>query len=374
MWARLAAQRSEDAIEPYFACVTMRQAVKELGPLPGKRHLQFDSRTGLSPEVPLAGFDRSRAAAALPQLRARIRKLGTTSPPGFRLYVAALALAANDAAVAESELAAIGSPARSVAELADALRAQAMFVRGQKREALSRLEKLRNECLVPNRALIDYLCGVARLGSGSGNPADGVLDLLNVAASHDGDQPALAAAALYAAQHALEEQHDAASARAVQIELLRPAKAAAALDVHRRLASALADFPDRVRSNPTLRLVYLRMSRYALDAGEPQVALRYLGLLQIAKPDDPEILRLAGLANAHAGHADRALECWRKLLERLPGDSEAWFEARFNQIESLAQVDRVRARRVWEQFQILHPELGPGAWPERFKQLGAQLR
>ena len=153
----------------------------------------------------------------------------------------------------------------------------------------------------------------------------------------------------------------------------RPARAAAALDIHRRLASALADFPDRVKTNPTLRLVYLRMARYAVEADKPEIALRSLSVLRTARPDDPEILRLTGLANQRAGHADRALECWRELLERLPRDSAAWFEAKFHQIETLEQIDRGRARRVWQQFKTLHPELGPGTWPGRFRELAGGL-
>ena len=153
----------------------------------------------------------------------------------------------------------------------------------------------------------------------------------------------------------------------------RSARAAAALDIHRRLASALADFPDRVKTNPTLRLVYLRMARYAVDADKPEIALRSLSVLRIARPDDPEIMRLTGLANQRAGHADRALESWRELLDRLPRDSAEWFEAKFHQIETLEQIDRDRARRVWEQFKSLHPELGPGTWPDRFRQLAARL-
>jgi hypothetical protein len=221
MWANLALHQSEAAIEPYLVCVTLRQTVRDLGSLPGRRRLQSDSQTGLSPELPLVGFDRKRAAAALPQVRARIRKLGTASPPALALYVAGLALAADDAATAEAALTALASPARPVAEIADALRAQAVAVRGQKADALLRLERMREGCLPSNRGLVDYLTGAARLEIGKGNPGDGVLDLLNVAALHGDDQPALAAAALYRAQRALLEQHDAAGARAVQIELLR---------------------------------------------------------------------------------------------------------------------------------------------------------
>jgi hypothetical protein len=221
MWARLASHSPEDAIEPYSVSVTLRFSVKDLSSLPGRRRLQYDSQTGLCPELALVGFDRARATAALPKARARLRKLGTAGPPALPLYVAGLALAANDAATALAELTALESSPRPVAEIAAALRCQAMLIGGQKPEALSGLERLRNECLPSNRGLHDYLTGAARLEIGKGNPGDGVLDLLNVAASHGDEQPALAAAALYAAQKALAGQRDADSARAVQIELLR---------------------------------------------------------------------------------------------------------------------------------------------------------
>ena len=73
----------------------MRQSVKELGSLPGRRRLLIDAETGLSPELALVGFDRTRAAAALPHVRARMRKLGPAPPQALKLYVAALALAAR---------------------------------------------------------------------------------------------------------------------------------------------------------------------------------------------------------------------------------------------------------------------------------------
>jgi hypothetical protein len=221
MWAQLANHHPEDAIEPYFVVLILRQTVKDLESIPGPRRVQYDTRTGLCPELALVGFDRDRASSALPKARARLRALGTESAPELRLYLAALALAANDAAGAESELSQIGAPSRPAVEMADALRAQAMLVRGKTAEGLARLEELRNASLAPQRALIDYLSGQARLASGTGNPLDGVLDLLNVAASHSDDQPTIAATALYAAQKALVGQHDTTAARAVQIELVR---------------------------------------------------------------------------------------------------------------------------------------------------------
>jgi len=170
---------------------------------------------------------------------------------------------------------------------------------------------------------------------------------------------------------ALAEQADESARTATAAD--RKARAAEALEIHRRLAGAISDFPDRVRTNPTLRLVYHRMARYALDADQAQAALRYVSPLRLAKPDDPEFLRLEGLANSRAGNRDRALECWHELLDRLPRNSASWFEAKFCQIDDLARVSPERARRAWEQFQILHPELGPDPWPARFRELAARL-
>ncbi len=186
--------------------------MKDLSSLPSRRRLQYDAETYLSPEIALVGFDSVRAATALLRVRARLRKLGNASPRALGLYVAALALASGDAAAAESELAALESAPRPVTEIVRALRAQAMFVRGQKAEALSQLERLRGECLQTNRGLHDYLIGIARLKLSGGN-SDGVLDLLSVAASHGDEQRALVATALYTAQQALARQHDATAAR-----------------------------------------------------------------------------------------------------------------------------------------------------------------
>jgi tetratricopeptide (TPR) repeat protein len=223
---------------------------------------------------------------------------------------------------------------------------------------------------------------VAKLASGDARIAEERFRRLQLARV-DGDLTAVREQARWLVDHpgnssheraaltALAEQADETVSAATDAD--RPARAAEALAIHRRLASALADFPDRVRSNPNLRLVYTRMAGYAIDAGQGQTALRYVSLLQLARPDDPEIVRLAGLAYGLAGQNDHALACWRKLLDRLPPDSPRWFEAKFHQIEGLARDDPPRARRVWEQFRILHPGLGPDPWPAKFRDLAAHL-
>lgn len=220
MWARLAHHRPEEAVEPYLVCQSLRETVPDLV-LPGRRRPQYDARTGLSPELPLVGYDRDRAARACPGARARLRAIGNAASPGMRLHVAALAMAAGDPDGALAVLAPIGTTPRAVAEIIAALRAEAEVRRGRAIEGIAGLDRLRSECLGPNRALVGLLLGRARLALGQGDYRDGVLDLLDIAASHGDDQPAMAAAALYAAQEALRDHRDEAAARAVQVELLR---------------------------------------------------------------------------------------------------------------------------------------------------------
>ena len=44
----------------------------------------------------------------------------------------------------------------------------------------------------------------------------------------------------------------------------------------------------------------------------------------------------------------------------MPADSALWFEAKFHQIETIAQTDPARAKRIWDQFKALHP--GARSW------------
>jgi hypothetical protein len=57
------------------------------------------------------------------------------------------------------------------------------------------------------------------------------------------------------------------------------------------------------------------------------------------------------------------------LLQGLPQGTESWYEAKYQQIRTLAQIDREQAGKVYRQFELLYPDLGGAAWRERFEQL-----
>ena len=66
--------------------------------------------------------------------------------------------------------------------------------------------------------------------------------------------------------------------------------------------------------------------------------------------------------------ADRTDECLGPL-SGLAAGTDVWYEAKYHQLQSLAMTDPEQARKVYRQFQLLHPELGGDAWRARFTDL-----
>lgn len=87
----------------------------------------------------------------------------------------------------------------------------------------------------------------------------------------------------------------------------------------------------------------------------------------------PSVLsRFAELAEAK-GRIDDALDAWRTLLSGYEAGSEDWYEARYQSIRLLLQVDQARARTTMDQHKVLYPEFGPEPWGEQLRQLDAQI-
>lgn len=82
--------------------------------------------------------------------------------------------------------------------------------------------------------------------------------------------------------------------------------------------------------------------------------------------------RRAELAES-AGLLDEAADAWRSLLAGYREGSTDWYEARFHSLRLLLERDPAEARRVFAQFAVLHPGLGPQPWNERFTLLGARI-
>jgi hypothetical protein len=132
-----------------------------------------------------------------------------------------------------------------------------------------------------------------------------------------------------------------------------------------RLTVLLADTPDDAT------IANSKLARYASTLGRHQEAAEILEPL-LAMPQhakNKRYLQRAGRAQFLAENHQAALAHWRVLLLGLPRGSDAWYEAKYHQMACLLQLDKERFKRVSNQFRLLHPQLGPPAWRQRFSQL-----
>lgn len=116
------------------------------------------------------------------------------------------------------------------------------------------------------------------------------------------------------------------------------------------LVTAGAEAPEGLDPRATA----LRLDRAARDAGH-------------ATPE--AIRRIATLSES----PEESLDAWRRLLAALEPGSDAWYEARYESLRILAEVDPTAARTAFDQHALLHPDLGPEPWAERLGALGASL-
>jgi tetratricopeptide (TPR) repeat protein len=145
-----------------------------------------------------------------------------------------------------------------------------------------------------------------------------------------------------------------------------------ALRIYERLVQRQGDSPDVIRAKKNARVALSRLAGYAYDAGQFAAAAEWLEKLLAALPANQSYLRRAGLAHFQNGNFDRALEHWRSLLAGVPKNSDEWFEAKYYQLCCLRKTDPATAERVLKQYRLLHPDLGPDPWREKFSELTEQ--
>ncbi len=146
---------------------------------------------------------------------------------------------------------------------------------------------------------------------------------------------------------------------------VKPEQAKALYQLLQRLVDLLADAPQQSR------VANSKLARYAATLGLHQEAAdvleRLLAIPEHAKNKD--YLQRAARAQFLAGNQAASLEHWRRLLLGLQRGSEEWYEAKYYQLACLQKLDRERFDRAARQFRLLHPQLGPPAWRQKFARL-----
>lgn len=133
-------------------------------------------------------------------------------------------------------------------------------------------------------------------------------------------------------------------------------------------ASALAR-PEAMTFHVIVAEAVLELWRRTNEPQRLEAALFLFERLLERRPNDARFLRVtAELAGAN-GDIDRALECWRVLLAGLEPGSNAWYEAKFNHVNLLRQLDPVRALDVLRQHVQLQGDYGPPPWGEKLRKL-----
>lgn len=113
--------------------------------------------------------------------------------------------------------------------------------------------------------------------------------------------------------------------------------------------------------------VYLWLSTD--DSETRDLALRVsLLVLERGQPSEPGLRRTAMLSNK-SGDTSNELEAWLRLLAAYPASDDRWFEARYESLRIMKQVDFTRALSAYDQFRVLHPSLGPAPWDAKIATL-----
>jgi hypothetical protein len=139
--------------------------------------------------------------------------------------------------------------------------------------------------------------------------------------------------------------------------------------IYDRLVELLGESSSAIAASNNALVANSRLAQYEYDAGDFADAARRMEIIVAALPNNKDYLRRAGLAQFYAQNYNASLQHWRTVLSGTESDSPDWFEAKYYQLACLERVDPPAAQTVFKQFKLLHPDLGPAAWRDKFREL-----
>jgi len=143
--------------------------------------------------------------------------------------------------------------------------------------------------------------------------------------------------------------------------------------VYGRVVDLIGDSQQAISTNKNSRIASSRLAHFEFETGQFENAAGRLERLVAAFPTNKSYLRRAGLAQFRAGNFAAALPHWRKLLSGVKKNSVDWYEAKYHQIACLARTDKSDAKKVLEQFRLLHPKVSVDGWDEKFETLEKEI-
>lgn len=165
-----------------------------------------------------------------------------------------------------------------------------------------------------------------------------------------------------------------ALAKAADTELAnaKPSERDAALqraeNAYARLSQQLGDSPEVLAGNRNAQVALYKTAEFQLQRQQVRAAAEnFAKLLQVA-PKSRVFIRGSARASFANGEFAQSLPHWRSLLRASQDGDDAWYEAKYHQIACLLETDPEAAKKVLQQFNVLHPEL-PAKWKPRFAML-----
>jgi hypothetical protein len=132
--------------------------------------------------------------------------------------------------------------------------------------------------------------------------------------------------------------------------------------------------PERIGVQQSALMEAVAHAADALADGDQDNDMRLLAMrlcqqvLTRGQPSEPGLRRTASIADELA-QPEIALEAWLRLLAAYPEGDERWYEARYESLVFMNQIDPARAQSTFDQFQTLNPTLGPSPWREQYEVL-----
>lgn len=139
-----------------------------------------------------------------------------------------------------------------------------------------------------------------------------------------------------------------------------------------RLLAGEGDVADAARFVIAEALVARWRRTQAVDDG--QAAFDVLLVLRDGRPSNARVLRWLAEVAGGVGERQLAIDCWTALVSGLPESSVDWYEAKFELLTLVAQMEPARALRVLDQHVALDPEYGPPPWGVRLAALHERVR
>ncbi len=86
------------------------------------------------------------------------------------------------------------------------------------------------------------------------------------------------------------------------------------------------------------------------------------------KPTEPGLRLATQVFNASNDQEDE-LGAWKLLLSAYPSSDPLWYQARYETLRIMKDIDFQAALQAYDQFTIMHPSMGPAPWNQRIAQL-----